>query len=823
MDALRQDLFYALRVLRKERAYSAAVILTLAVCLGANTAIFTVVRSVLLRPLPYPQPERLISSYDSFPGAGVERAGTSVPNYGDRRSMTDVFSSAALYQWDGYKVGEGTRAENVSAMNVTPSFFDVLGATAARGRLFTEAEGTPGKNRVVLVSDSFAARQPGGVDGIVGRQLRLNDIVHDVVGVLPETFFFLSPEVGVFVPLAFEPEAFGDDRRYSQDHELLLRLAPAITLERAQSRVDAQNAAATERAGPMKDVILRAGYATRLQRLDVDLVRNVRAALQMLWGGVVFVMLIAAVNITNLALVRTHARIKELATRNAIGAGSSRLARQLITEATLLTVAGASLGVLLGYLGLDALEWIGFTDLPRANEIHVDAVVVAVTLVPALLLGIVVGAGPVLQLARVNLSGILREEGRAGTAGRTSGYVRRSLVVAQVALAFVLIVGAGLLLASFQRLLAVDPGFVPAHLLTGRVSPLASRYPGDAALRSYATRALERVRALPGVESAGISSYLPFSRDGSSSVIIPEGYVMKPGDSVVSPNQLYVSPGYLEALKVSLKRGRFFTDSDTPDAPRVVIIDEQLAARFWPNQDPIGRRAYLPNKPSDVTSPGPTVTWLRVVGVIGTVKLKGLEEGENVRVGAYYQPYAQAPRRGMGWAVRTRGDVASNTLALQRALAEVDSDVPLSDVIAMSERIEKSLNPRRAPMLLSLGFGAVALLLASIGIYGVLAYHVGQRTREIGIRMALGSDASGILRLILTEAASLVAVGLAAGLAGAIALRGAIAAQLFGVGALDPLVMVSAVAILGLTSLVACAGPARRAVQVNPLVALSRQ
>ena len=823
MDTLRQDLLYALRILRKERAYSAAVVLTLAICLGANTAIFTVVRSVLFRPLPYAQPERLISSYDSFPGAGVERAGTSVPNYADRRAMTDVFSSAALYQGAGYKVGEGARAENVAAMNVTPSFFDVLGATAARGRLFTEAEGTPGKNRVTLVSYSFAARQPGGVDGIVGQQLRLDDIVHDVVGVLPEHFFFLNPEVRLFVPLAFEPAAFGDDRRYSQDHELLLRLAPGVTLERAQSRVDAQNAAVTERSGPMRDIILRAGYVSRLQRLDADLVRNVRAALQMLWGGVVFVMLIAAVNITNLALVRSNARIKELATRNAIGAANSRLARQLITEATILTVAGASLGVLLGYLSLDALEWIGFTNLPRAHEIHVDAVVIAVTLVPALLLGIVVGAGPVLQLTRVNLSGILREEGRSGTAGRTSGYVRRSLVGAQVALAFVLIVGAGLLLASFQRLLAVDPGFVPAHLLTGRVSPLASRYPDDAALRSYATQALERVRALPGVESAGISSYLPFSWDGSSSVIIPEGYVMKPGDSVVSPNQLYVSPGYLEALKVSLKRGRFFSDADTPGAPRVVIIDEQLAARFWPNQDPIGRRAYLPDKPSDVASPGPTVTWLRVVGIIGAVKLKGLEEGENVRVGAYYQPYAQSPRRGVGWAIRTRGDIASTTMAVQRALAEVDPDVPMSDVFAMSERIEKSLNPRRAPMLLSLGFGAVALLLASIGLYGVLAYHVGQRTREIGIRMALGSDSSGILRLILTEAASLVAVGLAAGIAGAIALRGAIAAQLYGVGALDPLVMASTVLILAVTSFVACMGPARRAVHVSPLVALSRQ
>jgi hypothetical protein len=319
MDALRQDILYALRVLRRDRAYSAAVVLTLAICLGANTAIFTVVRSVLLRPLSYPDSSRLVSSYDSFPGAGVDRAGTSVPNYADRRAMTDVFSAAALYQWSGYKLGQGSRAESLSAMNVTPSFFQVLDTGVARGRLFTEEEGTPGKNKVALVSYTFAARQPGGVDGIVGQQLRLNDELYDVVGVLPETFFFLSAEVRVFVPLAFKPEDFGDDQRYSQNHELLLRLAPGVTLERAKARVDAQNAAATDRAGSLKDVIVRAGYTTRLQWLEDDLVRNVRAALQMLWGGVVFVVLIAAVNIANLALVRSSGRIKELATRNAVG------------------------------------------------------------------------------------------------------------------------------------------------------------------------------------------------------------------------------------------------------------------------------------------------------------------------------------------------------------------------------------------------------------------------------------------------------------------------------------------------------------------------
>ncbi len=829
MNALRHDLLYAFRMLRKDRAYTATVILTLGLCLGANTAIFTVVRSVLLRPLPYPEPGRLVSSFDGFPGAGVERAGTSVPNYMDRRAMTDVFTSAGLFQPQGYTVGEGTQAEGVPAMNVTPSFFEVLGVSAVRGRLFTEAEGTPGKNKVAVVSYGFAATQAGGVDsndgndGIVGRRLRLNDESYDVVGVLPETFSFLNPAVRIYVPLAFTPDQLAEDARHSQNHDLLVRLAPGVTLASAQARIDAHNVQIIERSGALKDLLISAGYNTKLLPLEADIVRGVRGALEMLWGGVVFVVLIAAVNIANLSFVRASGRMKELATRHALGAVAHRIAKQLITEAIVLTIAGASLGVLLGFLSLSGIEWIGFTDLPRAHEIRLDGMVIAWTLAPAVLLALVVGAGPALQLARVNLSAVLREEGRSGTSGRTSTYVRRSLVVAQVALALVLLVGAGLLLASFQRLLAVSPGFEPAHVLTGRVSPLATRYPDDPSLRSYAARALARVRALPGVDAAGISSFLPFGWDSSSSVIMPEGYAAKPGESVVSPNQLYISPGYLEALKVPLKAGRFFTEGDTADAPGVVIIDEQLATRFWPNTHAVGRRMYLPDSPDDVVRPGPKVKWLQVVGVVGTVKLKGLEEGEQARAGAYYQAFAQAPRRNIGWAIRTRGDAASMTPVVQRALAEVDPELRLTDVFTMSARVDRSLNPRRGPMLLSLGFGVVALLLAAVGLYGVLAYHVAQRTREIGIRMALGSEASGILRLVLGEGALLVGLGLACGLAGALALKGAIAAQLYGVAALDPVVILGAIAALAATSFLACVGPARRAASISPLVALSRQ
>ncbi|HXE79884.1 MAG TPA: ABC transporter permease [Vicinamibacterales bacterium] len=823
MDTFRHDLRYAFRSLWRDRAFAATTIVTLGLAIGANAAIFTVVHSVLLRPLPYPEPDRLVVTFESFPGAGVERAGTSIPNYFDQRAITEVFESFALYQVSGHRVGRGEAAQGVSGMRVTPSFFEVLQARAARGRLFTEDEGAPGRNRVAVLSHAFAARQPGGVDGVVGREIVVDDRPHMVVGVLPEEFRFLDPNTRLWIPLAFTPEERADENRYSQNHQAIGRLAPGVTLAQAQQRLEAFTARNLERAGPLLPVLKNAGYATRVVSFADDMVRDVRGALHLLWGGVGLVLLIAAVNVTNLSLARATGRAKELATRQALGAGRGRILRLLVTETTVLAVLGGVVGLGLGYWSLDALEWLGLSDLPRASEIRMDWTVVTLTIAAAMVLGMIIGTVPALQTRSVAPGAALREEGRSGTIGRGARLTGRTLVVAQVAFAFVLLIGAGLLLASFQKVLAVDPGFVPTHVLTGRVAPGQVAYPDDDAVLAYTARALERIRALPGVVAAGVTSFLPFSWDDSSSVIIPEGYAASPGESVVSPSQLYITPGYLETLRVPLKRGRFFTESDTASSPRVVIIDERLAQRFWPNEDPVGKRMYFPRSPEDVANPGPDVTRLQVVGVVASVKLKGLVEGsEDARVGAYYIPYAQDPSRNVGFAIRVHPDADPSgvTAAVQRTLAALDPAMQMYDVVPMMERIERSLSPRRAPMLLSLAFGLVALMLASVGIYGVLAYQVIQRTREIGIRLALGSDAAGVVRLVLREGLLLIVIGVAGGVAGAVALRGLIASHLYGVGALDPLVLLAVTGVLATAALAACLGPAVRAARVNPVVAL---
>ena len=822
LAGIGQDLGVAVRLLRREPIYTATVVLTLALCLGANAAIFSVVRSVLLRPLPYPDADRLVVAYDSFPGAGIARGGISVPSYYERAELPATFHSVALYRRREVDVGGSGSVERLAVQQVTPSFFRVLGVAPSRGRVLIEEEGQIGKTSVAVLSHAYWMRQFNGSAEAIGQSIQLNGVPHTVVGVMPPTFTFLDPSVRLWIPAAFTAQERGEEGRHSQNYDCIARLAGEVTVAAAQSKLDALNAAYLDRAGASRQALLNAGHRSVVVPLETDIVRNVQSALRLLWGAALFVLLIGAVNIANLALVRTGRRFKELATRHAIGASRARVVRQLMTETLLQTVIGGSLGLGCAWWSLAALSWLGVEDIPRGHEIGMDGVVIGVTLAPAALLGIAIAAVPALQLAGLDLSILLRGESRTTTVGRGARLARRTLVTAQVAIAFVLLVGAGLLLASFNRVLQVDPGFQPAHVLSGRINAPPSRYPDADALNAFSDRLVGGLRLLPGVEAAGGSSHLPFTGNALSSPIFAEGHQLAPGESVISPARLQVTVGYFEAMNVPLRRGRFFTASDTADAPRVVIVDEVLARKYWRDSDPIGRRMYLPQRPEDLVKPGPDVTWLQVVGVVGTVRLQGLIQGEDDRIGAYYFPYAQSPSRSVGLAIRATGDPAVLTAALRQTLVNLDPQLALYDVRSMSERVERSLDRRRTPMLLSMAFAGIALLLAAIGIYGVLAYQVSQRTREIGIRMALGSDPSGVIRLILSEGMVLIGTGLIAGLVGSVALRGVIASELYAVNPLDPIVVSVVAILLGVTAVAACIGPTLRAVRVSPTAALAK-
>ncbi|HEU4937456.1 MAG TPA: ABC transporter permease [Vicinamibacterales bacterium] len=822
MDGLLHDLRYAGRVLWKDRGFAATVILTLAVCIGANAAIFAIINGVLLRPLPIPDADRIVTLYNAYPKAGVERGSTGVPDYYDRLRETDVFEELALYRLTGQTIGGQSDPQRLTGMAVRPSIFRMLRATPHRGRVFREDEGEIGREREVILSYALWQQLFSGQDTAVGRDLRINGETYAIVGVMPQSFFFMNPDVKLWTPLAFTPEQKSDDARHNNSWTMVGRLKPGASVAVAQQQIDALNARNLDRFPALKQILINAGFHTVVVPLQQDLVREVRPTLLMLWAGVLFVLAIGAVNITNLVLIRSSARMRELATRHALGASLPRLMTHLLTETVFLTTIGGALGLIVGYAALRALGSVGLDALPRANEIAISVEVVAFAFALALLVGIAVGLAPLARLTALNLAQAFREEGRSGTSGRGARAVRRLLVASQVAFAFMLLAGAGLLLTSFERVLAVAPGFDPTNVLTARVAPPTSRYRDNAALRTFADRFVTAVRSIPGVEHAGMSSSIPFGGDFSDSVIIAEGYRMAPGESLISPYRVIATPGYLETLKVPLKRGRTFNDSDTETSPGVVIVDDRLAQRFWPGIDPVGRRMFQPENPNDLLAPDKNTRWLTVVGVVGETKMAGLVTTED-RVGTYYFPLRQASQRGLALTVRTTGDPLAIAPSIRQQLRALDPELPLYSTRTMADRMNESLADRRTPMVVAIVFAVVALFLAAIGLYGVLAYQVSQRTREIGIRLALGSDSRRVFGLIVKEGMALLAGGFVAGVAGAFAIRRTMAAQLYGVGPMDPLVLASVATVLALVTFAACTLPARRASRIDPIVALSEQ
>jgi predicted permease len=812
----------ALRSLSKDKAFTLATFLTLALCIGANTALFGVVYSVLLKPLPVPQPDRLVILYNSYPKAGADRGGSGVPDYLDRARRMKTLDSLALYTVRNRATGERGRPERVLVMGVTPSFFRVTSVAPERGRVFTEQEGEIGQEDKVILSRAYWQERYAGDPGVVGRQLRLDGRPFTIVGILPEEFRLFEPDARLFVPLAFTAEQKSDDARHNNSWNCVGRLRGGATIAQAQAEVDLINAADLDRFPAFKPVLVNAGFHTVVVPAQEDLVRDVKSRLYLLWGGTLLVLLIGCVNVVNLALVRSSARLRDLAMRLALGAGRLAMARHILTESVLLTMASGLGGLMLGWASLRLLGGLDLEQIPRGTEIGLDAMSVAFTLGLAALLGAVIGAFPVANAYGVNLSSVFHDGGRTGTGGRGPRMLRRALVVTQVAVAFVLLTGTGLLAASFRQILAIEPGFDPKHVLTAGVRLPAERYPGDSELVAFADEALRRVREIPGVTHAGITSSIPLGFDHSDSVILAEGYQMKPGESVISPARIEVSDGYVETMRIPLVRGRRFNAGDRADTLRVVIVDERLARRFWPDQDPIGRRMYRPENPGDLLGPGARTNWITVVGVVGEVKQDGLVQAK-APVGTYYFPVAQEAIRSMTFAVRSVGDVAGLSSALRQTVAGLDPELPVFSVRTMEQVTDESLVTRRWPVLLSMGFGVVALLLSAVGIYGVLAYLVTQRTKEIGIRIALGGTPRTIFDLVLREGVALLAAGFAGGAAGLAALQHALQAQLYGVQASDPAVLAAATLVLGIVALLACAVPARRATRIDPMLALNRE
>ena len=818
MDAFLLDLKYGFRSLWREKGFALAVLLTFSVCIAANTALFAIVNSVILRPLPVSDANSILITSNEYPKAGVIGTNNSSSgDYFDRLREMTVFESQAIFRPRDQTVELNGSPQQIRGMLVTPSWFKLLHVSPTLGRAFTREEGEIGADQEVILSHGLWRQLYAGDKSALGRDLRISGRPFKIVGVMPPDFTFIDPDVRLWMPLAFTAEQ--KTVHHSNNWYHIGRLKPGATLQQAQAQVNSLNSENLERFPELKELLINAGFNTKVKPLQDMLTAGVKRTLYLLWGGAFLVLLIGGLNIANLALARLALRRKELATRIALGAGRVQLMRQLILENVGLALLGGIGGIVLGAGLLRTLNAIGLEHFPRAGEIHINSTVVLVSLALSLAAGLFVGLFPLASVSNIGISDALHEDSRTGTTGKKSRSVRQLLVAAQIGFAFALLVGAGLLLASFRLLSQVDPGFNSNGVVTASVALPRARYPKAEDLRGFMTRALPAVRAIPGVSIAGATDAIPLGGSHDDSVILAEGYQTKPGESLISPLNICVTPGYFEALNIHMVRGRSFDERDNENSPRVVIVDERLAQHFWPDRDPIGRRMYMPRDDKDLLKIDEHTVWLSVVGVARNLRYENLD-GSGAPVGAYYFPNSQQPAGGFTFALKTAADPGSVVRAVRAEISRLDPDLAVFDVHSMSERIDLSLSSRRTSMILANAFGGVALFLATLGIYGVLAYLVARRTREIGIRVALGSTQAGILRLVLREGLQLVVIGLVLGVAAAASLQKAVASEIYGVRPLDPLVLAAVMALLAIVALVACAGPARRAMRVDPMVAL---
>ncbi len=809
-----KDLKHAVAALARERSFTSVALLTLALAIGANAAIFSVINAVLLEPLPYAEPDRLVTMYNLYPKVGVvDRGANAVPDYFDRRAETGTFEQVAMLDFENANVGAEGSPERVVAIRVTPTTFPLLRVQPALGRPFTEEDAKLGNERVALLTHAQWQKQFASDPNVLGKSIQINGVAHEIVGVMPRDFELLDRDARLLMPLAFTPEQTSDDSRHSNSYAMLARLGPGVTVAQAQERLNALNQRITDAHPQFREVLASAGFWTRVIGLQDEMVREVRPYLVLVQGGVALVLAIGCVNVANLMLVRSHRRKKELAVRFALGAGRGRVVRALMVESLVLAAAGGALGLGVGWAATRLLARFAADQLPRGAEVAVDWTVLGFTFLVALGTGLLFGLIPAFQALHASPAQAFREGGRSGTSGRTAALTRSSLVVFQFSLAFVLLVLASLLLLSFRRVTAVPPGFESRGVLSALVNLPEARYRDDAATRAFIDSAGARLRSLPGVEAVGLTTYLPFGGSSNASVITIDGYALAPGENPPVPHFSEVDGGYFDALGIRKLAGRNFEATDTSEAQLVVMIDQRLAERYFPQGDAVGRRIRTGFGEGSEDSP-----WRTIVGVVAGIRSVDLTDPDTV--GNLYFPLSQRPSRRLALAVRTAGDPVALTNAARQEILRLDPELPLFDVKTMDTRLSESLATRRAPMVLLAIFAGVALALSAVGIYGVIAYTVSLRTREIGIRSALGAAPSGVASLVLMQGGRLILIGMVLGIAGALGANRLLESLLYEVRPSDPSVFAAASLLLAAVGLVACLAPSVRAAQVDPVVVL---
>ena len=815
-DELGRELRYALRLLRKTPGFTITALLTLALCLGANLTIFAVIDSILLRPLPFPDSNRLVTLFNTYPKAGVMRDGSSLTNYYERRGHIPAFSSLSIYRYGTAVVGEAGSTVREQITQVSPDFFTSLGRGPAIGRAFTEAETTYQTDDVVILSDDYWRQHFNADPHVIGRQIWVDAVPKTVIGVLPRSFAFLSSEARLYFPLASRPEDRSPLQRHSGGNviQMIARLQPGTTLAQAQSQIDAHNTR-LEVDDPQAKMMADAGFRTVIVPLHADHVAAVRPTLLLLQAGVLTLLLIGTVNLANLLLIRAHARSKELAVRQALGASWRYVVSEALVETILLTVVGGMAGLGVGAGGIRLLDALGANRLPLGAHIAFDARVATIALTAAITMGIVLAIPMTWFNLRDQLTNALQSESRGGTTDRTAQILRHSFVVAQIALAFVLLTGAGLLGLSLKHVTDVSPGFRADHVLTGQISLPSKNYPDGAARVAFVEKLMDQAGHQPGVLSAGVVNNVPLSGRSGKSAATVKGYVLRPGESPRGNYSYNVAGDYFRTMGFSVLAGRFLTDFDSRRAPRVCVVDEDFARYYWPHDSALGHRLFQGSEA------GPDAEAFTIVGVVGSVKQAGL--ADDAAQGAVYYPYVFDTNDNIFVAVRTSLAPESLGLTLQKVVRQIDASLPVNDLRTMDTRISDSLVVRRSPALLAAIFSGIALLLTGIGTYGVLSYAVAQRRREIGVRMALGAGPAQIRGQFFSLALRLLGGGTLLGLVGAWMTGRAIQTVLFHVSPLNWVTLTGAAAVMVLVCLVACLLPAHRAARTSPMQALADQ